>query len=205
MVPNGPTACFGLPPPAFWGCFDMVNPNASLNRGLRQGLRLGLLLAFAALGWSAISTLGQATQADLNTAAARATMMRLREHPRPVAIKEWATLRADLARGLALTPDDSLLHDHLGYLYAAYALQSKGAPDLARDFYQQAYTSFSRAASLRPMAPELAQNAGLAARLSQQPRLQAQGQWWDCRAIRFTSSSVALADHLSRLSPDRCR
>ena len=171
----------------------------------RQGLRWGLLLALAAVAVAALRTLWPATVADLNMAPTRAAMMKWREHHRPVALKEWAAWRADVAQGLAHTPDDSLLHDHLGYLYGAYALQSKASPDLARDFYLQAYTSFSRAASLRPMAPELAQNAGLAARLSQQPQLQARAQGWDCRAIRYTAPGVALPASLAKVPADRCR
>ena len=171
-----------------------LGPTPGLQQRLQQGLRWCLLLALAVGAIAALRTLWPATLADLNTATTRAGMMRWREHPRPVALKEWAAWRADL-----------LLHDHLGYLYGAYAQQSKGAPDLARDFYLQAYTSFNRAASLRPMAPELAQNAGLAARLSQQPSLQAKALFWDCRAIRYTAPGVALADHLAQMPPDRCR
>lgn len=173
-------------------------------KATRTALRWALLLALAALAVGALRTLWPATVADLGTAPARAAMMKWREHPRPVTLKEWAAWRADLARGLAQTPDDSLLHDHMGYLYGAYAQQSKAAPDLARDFFVQAHTSFSRAASLRPMAPELALNAGLAARLSQQAALADAARFWDCRAIRYTAPGVSLPAHLAQMPADRC-
>lgn len=181
-----------------------LGPRPGLHQRLQQGVRWCLLLALAVGAIAALRTLWPATLADLNTATTRAGMMRWREHPRPVALKEWAAWRADLARGLAQTPDDSLLHDHLGYLYGAYAQQSKGAPDLARDFYLQAYTSFNRAASLRPMAPELAQNAGLAADLAGVPALKAPGLAWSCRAIRYTAQGVVLSPHLQALPRGAC-
>ena len=183
----------------------MGTTRTPLRPGLQHSLQWGFVLALAALAAAALHTLWATTLADLATAPTRAAMMRLREHPRPVALQEWAAWRADLARGLAHTPDDALLHDHLGYLYGAYAQQTQGAPDLARDFYLQAYTSFNRAATLRPMAPELAQNAGLAARLSELPALQAQALFWDCRAIRYTATGVQLPAYLAQLPADRCR
>ena len=173
-------------------------------KATRTALRWALLLGLAALAVGALRTLWPATVADLGTAPARAAMMKWREHPRPVTLKEWAAWRADLARGLAQTPDDSLLHDHMGYLYGAYAQQSKASPDLARDFFVQAHTSFSRAASLRPMAPELALNAGLAADLSGVPALKASGLTWSCRSIRYTAQGVALSPHLKALPNGAC-
>lgn len=168
-------------------------------------LQAGLLLALALLAGVALKTLWPATLADLGTAKARTAVQQWRDKPRPVALKEWAAWRADLAQGLARTPDDSLLHDQLAYLYAAYAQQSKATPDLARDFYIQAYRSFSRAATLRPMQPELAQNAGVAADLSGQSDLKAPGLAWSCRAIRYTAEGVALGPYLKALPPGACR
>ena len=175
-----------------------------LQRLAQTALRWALLLAMAALAVGALRTLWPATVADLGTAPARAAMMKWRENPRPVTLKEWAAWRADLARGLAQTPDDSLLHDHMGYLYGAYAQQSKAVPDLARDFFVQAHTSFSRAASLRPMAPELAQNAGLAADLSGLPAIKPSGLAWSCRSIRYTAPGVPLSQYLQGLPSGAC-
>ena len=162
----------------------------------RQYLQWALLLAGLVLLITAARTLWPAAQADLGTARARAGVEQWRTHPRPVSLKEWGVWRADLTRGLDLTPGDAQLHDLMGYLYGTYALQAKGAPDLARDFYQQAYTSFSQAAILRPMSPDFAQNAGLAAKLSAQPDLQAKGHFWECRAVAYTAAGVALPNEL---------
>ena len=167
-------------------------------------LQAGLLLVAVVLAVGALRTMYFATVADLSTAKARMAVQQWRSTPRQVALKEWAGWRADLAQGLALTPDDSLLHDQLAYLYAAYAQQSKATPDLARDFYLQAYASFSRAAVLRPMQPELAQNAGLAADLSGQPDLKAPGLVWSCRSISYTAKGVILGSYLKSLPPGAC-
>jgi len=171
----------------------------------RQYLQWALLLAGLVLLVAAGSTLWPAALADLGTARARAGVEQWRTHPRSVPLKEWGAWREDLAKGLAQTPSDSQLHDQMGYLYGTYALQAKAAPDLARDFYQQAYTSFSQAATLRPMSPDLAQNAGLAAKLSAQPNLQAQSHFWSCRAVAYTASGVALSPYLNEVVVGGCR
>lgn len=158
----------------------------------RQYLQWALLLAGLVLLLAAAHTLWPAVLADLSTARARAGVEQWRTHPRPVPLKEWGAWRDDLAKGLAQTPGDAQLHDQMGYLYGTYALQAKAAPDLARDFYQQAYTSFSQAATLRPMSSDLAQNAGLAARLSMQLDLQVKSHFWECRAIAYTAANVEL-------------
>jgi len=171
----------------------------------RQVLQWALLLAGAVLLAAAARTLWPAAMADMATARARAGVDQWRSHPRPVPLGEWGGWRDDLARGLAQTPGDSQLHDAMGYLYGTYALQAKAAPEVAKDFYQQAYTSFSQAAALRPMSPDLAQNAGLAARLSAQPGLRERAQFWDCRAIAYTAQGVALAPYLNDLPVAGCR
>lgn len=171
----------------------------------RQYLQWALLLAGLVLLVSAGSTLWPAALADLGTARTRAGVEQWRTHPRPVPLKEWGAWRDDLAKGLAQTPSDSQLHDQMGYLYGTYALQAKSVPDLARDFYQQAYTSFSQAASLRPMSADLAQNAGLAAKLSAQPNLQAKSHFWSCRAVAYTASGVALSPYLNEVVVGGCR
>jgi hypothetical protein len=168
-------------------------------------LQWALLLLGTALLAATAGTLWPAATADFATARARAGVAQWRSHPRPVALNEWGAWRNELARGLAQTPADSQLHDAMGYLYGAYALQAKAAPDLARDFYQQAYTSFNHAATLRPMSADLAQNAGLAARLSAQPDLKVWGRFWDCRAVAYTARGVALSPYLNELKVAECR
>lgn len=170
----------------------------------RQYLQWALLLAGLVLLVAAVSILWPAALADLGTARARAGVEQWRSHPRPVPLKEWGTWRNDLAKGLAQTPSDSQLHDQMGYLYGTYALQAKAAPDLARDFYQQAYTSFSQASTLRPMSPELALNAALAADLSGNPSLKGQGTAWACRALRYTAKGVAPSPYLQALPRGAC-
>lgn len=170
----------------------------------RQYLQWALLLAGLVLLVAAGSTLWPAALADLGTARARAGVEQWRTHPRPVPLKEWGAWREDLAKGLAQTPSDSQLHDQMGYLYGTYALQAKAAPDLARDFYQQAYTSFSQAATLRPMSPDLAQNAALAADLSANPALKGLGTAWGCRALRYTASEVTPSPYLQALPGGAC-
>jgi len=162
----------------------------------RQYLHWALLLAGLVLLMAAARTLWPAAQADLATARARAGVEQWRSHPRAVPLKEWGAWRSDLARGLDLTPADAQLHDQMGYLYGTYALQAKAAPELARDFYQQAYISFSQAATLRPMSPDSAQNAGLAAKLSKSPDLQEKVRYWECRAVAYTAIGVELPNEL---------
>lgn len=170
----------------------------------RQYLQWALLLVGAVLLMAAARILWPAALADLGTARARAGVDQWRNQPRPVSIKEWGAWRADLFKGLALTPADSQLHDRVGYLYGTYALQAKAVPDLARDFYQQAYTNFSQAATLRPMSPELALNAALAADLSGNPGLRAPGTVWRCRAKRYTAEGVELSPYLQALAREAC-
>lgn len=158
----------------------------------RQYLHWALLLAGLVMLIAAVRTLWPAAQADLATARARAGVEQWRSHPRAVPLKEWGAWRADLTRGLDFTPGDAQLHDQMGYLYGTYALQAKAVPELARDYYQQAYINFSQAATLRPMSPDSAQNAGLAAKLSKQPDLQAKARFWNCRAVAYTAAGVAL-------------
>lgn len=170
----------------------------------RQYLQWALLLVGAVLLVAAARTLWPAALADLGTARARSGVDQWRKHPRSVPLKEWGAWRADLSQGLALTPADSQLHDLMGYLYGTYALQVKGVPDLARDFHQQAYTNFSQAATLRPMSPELALNAALAADLSGNPGLRAPGTAWRCRALRYNAEGVEPSPYLQALAREAC-
>lgn len=170
----------------------------------RQYLQWALLLAGLLLLVAAAHTLWPAALADLGTARARAGVEQWRTHPRPVPLKEWGAWRDDLAKGLAHTPSDSQLHDQMGYLYGTYALQAKAVPDLARDFYQQAYANFSQAATLRPMSPELAANAALAADLSGNQALKGQGTAMACRAVRYNAKDLALSPYLQALPSGAC-
>lgn len=170
----------------------------------RQYLHWALLLAGLVVLMAAVLTLWPAAQADLATARARAGVEQWRSHPRAVPLKEWGAWRADLTRGLELTPADAQLHDLMGYLYGTYALQAKAAPELARDFYQQAYTNFSQAAVLRPMSSELALNAALAADLSGNPALKGVGTTMACRAVRYTAKEVTLSPYLQALPSGAC-
>jgi hypothetical protein len=170
----------------------------------RLALQWVLLLALGVPAAAALNLLWPAALADLGTAKTRAALVLWQAHPKPVPLKQWSAWRADVAAGLAQTPTDPQLQAHMGYLYAAFAQQAKGAPDLAQGYYQQAYSNFSQAANLRPMAPEFALNAGLAARLSQSPSLKDQALFWDCRALRFTAPGVALPPHLRSLPTEGC-
>jgi|SRR5450830_1118079 len=169
-----------------------------------QYLQWALLLAGLVLLVASASTLWPAALADLGTARARAGVEQWRTHPRPVPLKEWGTWRDDLAKGLAQTPNDAQLHDQMGYLYGTYALQAKAAPELARNFYQQAYTNFSQAATLRPMSSELALNAALAADWSGDPALKGLGIAWGCRALRYTAIGWAHSPYLQALPSGAC-
>src|SRR5450830_138035 len=170
----------------------------------RLALQWVLLLALGVPAVAALNLLWPAALADLGTAKTRAALVLWQAHPKPVPLKQWAAWRADVAQGLAQTPTDAQLQAHRGYLYGAFAQQAQGSPDLAQGYYQQAYSNFRRAGTLRPMAPEVALNAGLAARLSQSPSLKAQALFWDCRAVRFTAPGVALPPHLRSLPPEGC-
>jgi hypothetical protein len=170
----------------------------------RLALQWMLLLALGVPAVAALNLLWPAALADLGTAKTRAALVLWQAHPKPVPLKQWSAWRADVAAGLAQTPADAQLQAHMGYLYAAFAQQAKGAPDLAQGYYQQAYSNFSQAANLRPMAPEFALNAGLAARLSGDAALKLHADALLCKSIRYTAKGVPLSPIQQAVPPGAC-
>ncbi|WP_027478532.1 hypothetical protein [Curvibacter gracilis] len=170
----------------------------------RLALQWVLLLALGVLAVAALQQLWPAAIADLGTAKTRAALVAWQAHPKPVPLKQWGAWRDDVAKGLAQTPGDAQLQAHMGYLYANFAEQAQGVPGLAQGYYQQAYSNFSRAATLRPMAPEFALNAGLAASLSGDAALKLRADAWLCRSIRYTAKGVPFSPIQQAVPPGAC-
>lgn len=100
---------------------------------------------------------------DIVTIKTRWNMTQWKEAkvPLPQAV-ELGEARNVLSRALAITPENPMIHEDLGYLYGIRAIKARGLPDLQKEMFSQALDFYRRAATLRPMSPQTWANIALA-------------------------------------------
>jgi hypothetical protein len=113
------------------------------------GPAVALLLAAALFGW-ALMTGWRYAAADWLSTEPRHALRQWQEKGIPITDQQWPQLQSRLARAIAYTPGNAVLHDFMAALYAYKGQQAWNELGLRRAFYADAKRHLEFSIELRP-------------------------------------------------------